>query len=352
MLPHTEDALSKIYDASKHMLEIVNDVFDISKIEAGKMTLVNKEYDTEQLISYLAQLHMLYAGQKNVNFRLNIDENLPATLIGDALRLRQILSNLLTNAFKYTESGEVVLSLHCEKRENEQVMLVASVKDTGKGMTEAQIHTLKGEYVRLHEQEMPYVSGTGLGIPIVYQLTQFLGAQFDLVSTPGKGTKATVHLPQAVSGTAVLGHELADKIQSFKTRSSVLNPTEDVQQFPQGRVLVVDDIEINLFVAEAMLESFGLTVECCESGQEAIDYCKSGKKYDIIFMDHMMPDLDGIETTKILRAMGYHHPIVALTANAIKGQPEMFIASGFSGFMTKPIDVAILHSYVIRFVSL
>jgi signal transduction histidine kinase/HAMP domain-containing protein len=353
MPPHLEEAFVKIYDSSKMLLNIVNDVLDFSKIESGKMLIIHNEYDVATLVSDAAQLHVLYSEHKSISFQMHVDENLPAKLVGDVLRLRQIITNLLTNAFKYTEEGTVSFSLKHEPDKDGFVALIISIKDTGMGMTAEQIEELRGEYVRLHEQEKPFVSGTGLGIPIVHSLAQIMGAQFDLNSEVGKGTHATIRIPQEVCGEGVLGREFATSLQNFESRAWLFAKDFEFEPepMPYGSVLVVDDVDTNLYVAEAMLESFGLKIELCERGQEAIDKIKQGKTYDIIFMDHMMPDMDGIETTQTLRLMGYNYPIVALTANALKGQAEMFMQNGFSGFMSKPMDIKLLNSHLVRFVK-
>jgi len=352
MPPHTEDAFVKIYDSSKTLLNIVNDILDFSKIESGKMTLVNSEYEVTSLMGDVAQLCLIYLEHKDISFQMYIDENLPVKLIGDVLRIRQIITNMLTNAFKYTESGTVTLSLQCEKEHDGYVPLVISIRDTGNGMTTEQINSIKGEYVRLHEQDNPYTIGTGLGIPIVYSLVQMMNAQLELNSDIGKGTHAIIRIPQKVSGTELVGPELARSLQDFK--SGTRRDHKDLEFIPDqmtGCVLVVDDVDINLYIVEATLEAFGLTVELSKNGQDAIDKIRQGKVYDVIFMDHMMPGMDGIEATKILRDMGYEHPIVALTANALKGQAEMFMNNGFSGFMAKPIDIKLLNSYLVRFIK-
>ena len=354
MPPHTEEAFAKIYDSSKMLLHIVNDILDFSKIESGKMPLISEEYDVASLVSDVAQLHLVYLENKDVSFKMYVDENLPAKLIGDVLRIRQVINNLLTNAFKYTQSGTVTLSLECEMGgEGGQMLLAVFIQDTGMGMSAEQLDSIKDEYVRLYEHEKSFVSGTGLGLPIVQSLAQMMGAQLDIKSELGKGTSAAIHIPQKVSGTQLLGQELAESLQNFE--GGVWSGPKEFEFVPEpmpyGKVLVVDDSATNLYVAETMLESFELSIELCESGQEAIDKVEQGNVYDIIFMDHMMPDMDGIEATKILRDMGYYYPIVALTANAIKGQAEMFIENGFSGFISKPIDIKLLNSYLIRFIK-
>jgi len=352
MSPQIEEALSQIYNSSKTLLSIVNDILDFSKIESGEMQISNNEYESISLIIDATQLHLVFLENENVQFKMRIDENLPTKLIGDNLRIRQIINNLLTNAFKYTDSGTVALYLKCERENDDNVILVITIQDTGNGMSAEQIDAIKNEYVRLPEHEYAHTGGTGLGIPIVYSLAQLMNASVDFQSEVGKGTTITIRIPQTTVGTEVFGPELTSALQEFKSGTfSFAKDFELVPEpIPNGRVLVVDDVPTNLYIAEAMLDMFELNVELCESGQAAIDKVKEGKTYDIIFMDHMMPELDGIETTKALREMGYIHPIVALTANAIKGQSEVFLQNGFSGFMSKPIDIKILNSYLMRFI--
>jgi CheY-like chemotaxis protein/anti-sigma regulatory factor (Ser/Thr protein kinase) len=348
--PHLVDPFAKIYTSSKSLLAIVNDILDLSKVESGKMTLSNDCYALTSLAGDVAQLHLVYAEQGDVSFNMHVDENLPLSLIGDVLRIRQVITNLLTNAFKYTISGTVTLSLSGTPLNNGQYMLHIRIEDTGLGMTDEQLHALKHEYTRFHEQQRPFTEGTGLGIPIVYSLAQLMDAQFELTSEQGQGTVATISIPQDVADATILGEELAYQLANFEIGS--WHATRELDFKPQamaGRVLVVDDVDTNLYVAEAMLESFGLTIELADSGEEALK--KAQKGYDIIFMDHMMPGMDGLQATAALRARGYNAPIVALTANAVKGQAEMFLSAGFDDFLAKPIDFNLLSACLHRFLK-
>ncbi|MCL1883124.1 MAG: response regulator [Defluviitaleaceae bacterium] len=357
MPPHIEESFSKIYDSSKSLLHIVNDILDFSKIEAGKMTLHEKEYNVANLLSDVSYLHLIYLENSDISFAMHVDSTLPAKMVGDVLRIKQIINNLLTNAFKYTEVGSISMSFsHETNHEEGYTMFLISIEDTGMGMLERQIaefHASDNDYLRLYEEEKPFVSGTGLGIPIVFSMVQMMNAEIDFKSEVGKGTLVTVSIPQKIEGDEVLGEELAVKLQNFEsvTWSDASNFEFVAEQMPYGKVLVVDDVEMNLYVAEAMLGYFGLDIELVESGEAAIEKISQGETYDIIFLDHMMPGMDGIEVAEKLREMGYAHPIVALTANAIKGQAEMFIDNGFSGFMSKPIDIKILNSYLVRFIK-
>jgi|GEM_PF-5692756 len=346
--PGIEEAFVKIYESSKTLLNIVNGILDFSKIEAGKMPLSNSEYDVASLVNDAAQLQLPFLEHKDILFKLQVNPTTPTKLEGDALRIRQIISNLLSNAFKYTDEGEVEMSL-----EYIDGSLTVSIKDTGTGLSDTQLKEVKNEYVRLPKHENSFVNGTGLGLSIVSSLVQMMDGKLEFISCVGKGTTAIVKIPQKALGSEVLGEDVVSNLQRFEFGAwSTSKELEFVPEpMPYGKVLVVDDIDTNLYVAEAMLEAFDISVDLCESAQEAIDKIKQGKTYDVIFMDHMMPKIDGVEATKTLRDMGYNLPIVVLTANVIKGQAEFFMENGFSGFMAKPIDIKLLSSYLVRFVK-
>jgi len=350
---NVEESFSKIYSSGKLLLGIINDILDFSKIEGGKMLVASSEYDVASLINNAANLHYAYLGDKNIKFSLHVDENIPAHLIGDTLRIEQIIINVLSNAFKYTDSGSVDLSLACRPLDDEHITLIIAISDTGLGMTEEQIAVLFDDYTRFHEHKNSSVSGTGLGMPIVANLVEMMGADIEVKSQVEVGTSVTVNIPQKIASQEVLGQEAADKLQQFEIYS---DQNEKRRKFtpdpmPYGNILVVDDIDANLYVAQGLLAFYGLNVETCKSGQEAIDKVKSGKVYDIIFMDHMMPGIDGPEAMRILRDMGYDQPIVILTANALAGQEEEYIKSGFDSFLSKPIMTDKLNSVLLKYVK-
>jgi len=351
--PATEEAFAKIHNSADTLLGIVNDILDLSKIEAGKLSLVNEKYEVANLIGGIVQLHLIYVGNKKVEFSARVDERIPAILIGDELRIKQILNNLLSNAFKYTELGSVELSLQCLENDFEdRVTLEIGVHDTGMGMNRKQMDTLYDEYTRFHEQRTRSAGGTGLGMSIVYSLVQMMDGKINVESKTGKGTSVVVHIPQKTTGAQALGEEAARNLQQFKgsSVSTAKNFKFTPEPMPYGRVLVVDDVEANLYVARGLLLFYDLKIETCESGYEAIEKVRQGNVYDIIFMDQMMPKLDGVETTQTLRTMGYARPIVALTANALIGQAEEFLKKGFDGFISKPIQTMHLNTILVKFI--
>jgi len=347
----TEEAFAKIYSSGSTLLGIVNDILDLSKIEAGKMTLVDDKYEIASLISDVAQLNLVYLGSKKIDFTVEVDENIPAYLIGDELRMKQVLNNLLSNAFKYTEDGAVALIIYSVPSDTEgYVNLLVTIRDTGRGMSSEQVEALFSEYSRFHEKEARYVKGTGLGMSIADSLLRLMGARMNIESEVGKGTEITLLIPQITAGSEVLGAETAKSIGSFSkaARSKKLSFVPD--PMPYGKVLVVDDVDTNLYVARGLLKLYKLQIDTCDSGYGAIERVRNGAEYDIIFMDQMMPELTGMETVQILRQMGYINPIVALTANALVGQAEEFLRNGFNGFLSKPIQTVHLNGVLNKFI--
>jgi CheY-like chemotaxis protein/anti-sigma regulatory factor (Ser/Thr protein kinase) len=276
-----------------------------------------------------------------IKFIVQVDENMPHKVIGDELRIKQILNNLLSNAFKYTDEGEITLSAAFEPGDNDEtVKLVFQVSDTGQGMSKEQVDRIFDEYARFNMEENVSIQGTGLGMTITRRLVDMMDGDIFVASELNKGTTVTVRLPQKRCGLTVCGAEVAKHLRDFNfIETSISKKASFIyEQMPYGRVLVVDDVESNLFVARGMLVPYRLHVETAKSGLEAIGKIKKGKIYDMVLMDHMMPKMDGIEATENLRGLGYSQPIVALTANAITGQAEKFLALGFDGFISKPID--------------
>jgi len=350
----TEEAFQRIYNSSKLLLGIINDILDLSRVEAGKMEIVPDVYETASLIADVVQLNLMYIESKRIEFRLEVDENLPIYLIGDELRIKQILNNLLSNAFKYTAEGEISLSFGLADTQSvENAMLVVRVTDTGQGLDKEQISELFGtEYTRFNLEQNRMVEGSGLGMVIAHSLVKMMDGEIEVSSTPGVGSTFTVSVLQSVKGDEVLGIAGSQSLKNFEISRSYMKKIQqlDIIPMPYGRVLVVDDVETNLYVAEAFLEPYELAIEIAESGIEAINRIKAGEVYDIIFMDHMMPKMDGIEATKIIRDMGYNHPIVALTANATVGASQMFMNNGFSGFISKPLNLGQMDECLMKFI--
>ncbi|MCL2218781.1 MAG: transporter substrate-binding domain-containing protein [Chitinispirillia bacterium] len=350
-----QEGLDKIYTSCTLLLGIIDDILDFSKIEAGKLDIMPIEYKSANLINDAVQLNMIQIDNEPINFELEVDEHIPAKLIGDVLRIKQILNNLLSNAFKYTDSGTITLSVTAESvpdKEN-SIIFILSVRDTGHGMTKEQLSKMFDEYSRFNQKAGRAVNGTGLGLAITQRLVTLMGGEIHVESKLGKGTLFAVRLPQTTVDSEILGGEVADNLRQFRINySTSQNRSHQLVRdpMPYGSVLIVDDVDTNLYVAVGLMKLYRLQIDTAMSGREAIDKIKGGKVYDIVFMDHMMPEMDGIMTTKFLRKLGYTHPIVALTANAVTGQADIFLQNGFDEFISKPIDIRQMDSILNKLV--
>lgn len=344
-------ALRKIYNSSKSLLGIINDILDLSKIETGKLKLNPVEYNVPGFIHDTVQLNLVRLETKPVEFKLDIDGTLPSRLYGDELRIKQILNNLLSNAIKYTDTGFIKLSVR-HTFDDTDVVLLFTVEDSGQGIRPEDRQKLFSEYFHINTEANRTAEGTGLGLSITKRLVEMMDGSITVKSEFGEGSIFSVTIRQGALDCSPIGPELAESLSSF----SFIGDRQNAKNYltydlmPYGKVLIVDDVETNLFVAEGLMAPYKLNIETAFSGSAAIDKVKSGKEYDIIFMDHMMPLMDGIETTHKLRGMGYEGIIVALTANALAGNEEMFMNNGFDGFVAKPIDVRKLNDVLNRFI--
>jgi signal transduction histidine kinase/FixJ family two-component response regulator/HPt (histidine-containing phosphotransfer) domain-containing protein len=349
--PESINAISQIYTSGHGLLGIINDILDLSKIETGKLEILPVEYDLPSLIHDSVTLNITRIGSKPIEFKLDVSADVPSRIFGDELRLKQILNNLLSNAFKYTDEGQV--SMHVSHQDTKDgIHLIFAIADTGQGMKKEDAEALGNEFARFNMDANRATEGTGLGMSITKRLIRLMEGSLVIESEYGVGSTFTVTIPQKAVSDSRIGEELAAKLQNFTfSREKDAAKLQIVREYmPYGRVLVVDDVETNLYVAEGLLAPYGLKVETVTSGFATIDLVNDGNTYDIIFMDHMMPRMDGIETTEKLREAGYKAPIVALTANAIAGNDVMFKSKGFDDFISKPIDIrqmdAVLHHFV------
>jgi CheY-like chemotaxis protein/anti-sigma regulatory factor (Ser/Thr protein kinase)/HPt (histidine-containing phosphotransfer) domain-containing protein len=317
----------------------------------GKLELNPMDYDVASLINDAVQLNIVRIASKPIEFILNIDGNMPAKLCGDELRIKQILSNLLSNAIKYTEKGSVKLSVSHLLQDGD-VELRFAVEDTGQGIKPDDQKRLFAEFTRFNKESNRATEGTGLGLSIAKRLAEMMDGAIEVKSEYGKGSVFTVKLKQKIKEHGVIGEETADRLRNFTFAGGrqLKEIYVRVQPMPYGKVLVVDDVDTNLYVAAGLLAKYGLDIETANSGFGAIEKINAGKTYDVIFMDQMMPKMDGIETAEKLRALGYKGAIVALTANALAGNHEMFMQKGFDGFIPKPIDIRQLDAVLVRFV--
>jgi len=313
-----------VKQAGKNLLSIINDILDFSKIESGKLEIVPSYYLFSSLINDVVSIIKMKIADSGLHFDINIDNNIPNSLFGDETRIRQVLLNVLNNAVKYTKKGFISLSASGEIKEG-TVLLTMEVADSGIGIKPKDLKGLFDEFVQVDKG----FEGTGLGLAITKNLLTAMGGDISVKSEYGKGSTFTVKLPQKISSD-----ELFDSIKNDNLTIKF--------NAPNAKVLVVDDTDANLKVVKGLMQPYKMQVDLCTSGAEAIEMVKANS-YDILFMDHMMPEMDGVEATKLIRETHTNLPIIALTANAVSGVREMFLANGFNDFLSKPIDTVELN---------
>jgi PAS domain S-box-containing protein len=356
MSDHVRDNLVKISNAGNTLLSIVNDILDFSKIESGKLILSPIEYYTPSMLNDVITLVITHLEEKPVIFHLDINDDLPNKLYGDDLRVKQVLTNLLTNAVKYTQQGSITLKVRCT-RDGDSIWMDVAVIDTGMGIPKNDIKNLFLDYYQVVANSTRNIEGTGLGLPITKRLVEMMGGEMRLESEYGKGSTFGFRIKQGFIDDSVLGADVSEKLRTFCYSDEKRIVTRKLVRanLSYARVLVVDDMQTNLDVAAGILRKYQMQVDCVNNGQAAIDQINRGKPvYNAIFMDHMMPGMDGIETADRIRALNTEYakkiPIIALTANAIQGTDRMFFEHDFQAFVTKPIDImemdAVLRKWV------
>jgi signal transduction histidine kinase/CheY-like chemotaxis protein/HPt (histidine-containing phosphotransfer) domain-containing protein len=352
-----EENLGKIYNSGVTLLGLINDILDLSKIESGKFEIIPVEYDTPSLINDTVTLNRVHVGSKPIAFHLHVDEKMPGMLRGDDLRVKQIFNNILSNAFKYTRSGSVDWTVSCE-RDGDSFWLTSVVKDTGIGIKPEDMKKLFSDYNQVDTKSNRKIEGTGLGLAITKRMVGMMDGSIQVESEYGRGTIFTVRIRQGFVSDSPLGAEVARKLMEDRYSDHKRDRSARLVRapLPYAKVLVVDDVLVNLDVARGLMKPYGMKVDCVTSGPEAIDLIRGAKeKYNAIFMDHMMPGMDGLEAVRIIREeIGTDYaknvPIIALTANAIVGNNEMFLSRGFQAFLSKPIDIMALDAAINRWV--
>lgn len=312
------------------LLNIINDILDVSRLDSGKLSLVDVNFNLMQTVDHVSSLFRGMAESKGLKYRFSSSGNLDVCLRGDDIRLRQILMNILGNAVKFTDSGFVRLAVDVDERE-----IVFTVADTGVGIKPEDMGKIFEYFSQTDIHKNRNIQGSGLGLPICKNLVELMGGRISVESEYGKGSTVTVRIPKVPGDHAAL---------------EISPPEEYAVQAPDAKVLVVDDVDVNLYVAEAILREHGIRPVLALSGEEAITLAKE-TDFDLIFMDHMMPGLDGIETAKAIRALGgvyTHAPIVVLTANVVAEARAQFEAAGMDDFLSKPIEASKLNGILER----
>jgi signal transduction histidine kinase/CheY-like chemotaxis protein len=332
-----KEEVKDIVMASDNLLEIVNGILDISKIEANRLEIVDNEYSTEKLLKELVSLCKGRLAEKPIEFKTKFDPTIPKVLYGDASRIKQICVNILTNAIKYTRDGAIEFRVDSVIK-NDMCRLIISVEDTGIGIKEENISKLFNRFERLDLKDNITIEGTGLGLAITKKLVDLMGGTIVVQSVYGKGSKFTVSIDQLIVNNPTLKLDETQVIQKLIVFDK--------------KVLLVDDNKINLKVAEKLLSGYGIIPDSVDSGFKALEKIESGLTYDLILLDDMMPKLSGVETLKKLQEIkGFNTPVIALTANALTGEKEKYLDVGFNDYLAKPIDKQELSRVINKYLN-
>jgi len=352
-----EEKLDKVHTSGMTLLGIVNDILDLSKIESGRFEMHPAEYDTPSLINDIVSLNIMRISEKPITFKLYVDERLPVLIYGDDLRVKQIFNNLLSNAFKYTNSGTVEWSVTFET-DGYNIWLISYVKDSGIGIKKEDIRKLFRDYSQVDAETNRKAEGTGLGLAITKRLIEMMNGIITVESEYGKGSTFKVRLRQKFVSDVPIGRATADNLMGSRFTSLKRLRSANIIRIDlsYANILLVDDVQTNLDVIKGMLKPYKARIDCAMSGYQALEMLRAGKlRYDAIFMDHMMPGMDGIETTRIIReeiesGSAKKIPIIALTANALSGNEKIFLDNGFQAYISKPIDMMRLDSVLRQWV--
>jgi CheY-like chemotaxis protein len=350
-------------------MELINDVLDITNVEAGVLKLMPVQYDVASLLNDIITINIIRIGERPITFRLDISEEVPCSLYGDDLRVKQILNNLLSNAFKYTKEGTVTLSVKCRPEDAQEsarpadspapqpVWISFSISDTGMGIRKEDIAKLFSDYNQVDTRANREIEGSGFGLSITKKFVELMGGEISVESEYGKGSTFHTRIPQGFVTDQAMGRETAERLCGLHYSDGMKQKQRKLTRpdLSYARVLVVDDFQTNLDVAAGMLRKYKMQVDCVTSGRESVDLIAAGKPvYDAIYMDHMMPGIDGMKAKKMIRALdtvySYNIPIIALTANVVAGNEQIFLDNGFDAYLPKPFNVMSLDSIIQRWV--
>lgn len=337
-----------IQSAGQSLLSIINDILDISKIESRKMEILTIRYQLFSVLNDCYNLTKIKLQNKPVSFIMQINEKLPSWLYGDEVRIRQIINNFLSNAVKYTKEGNITFELDFEEKTDEQILLVITVRDTGIGIKEEDLGKLFESFTRIEEKRNRNIEGTGLGLNLTKNLVNLMGGEVFAESTYGKGSCFTAKIPQKIADAKPMG-DFGKSYQQYLSTSD-----DDKLSFlaPDAKILVVDDVTMNLKVVEGLLKATKIQIDTAVSGSECLE-CVKTTPYQMIFLDHMMPEMDGLETLEHMKNLADNPnaqtPVIMLTANAIVGAKEEYIEAGFTDYLTKPIRETELLEIILKY---
>ncbi len=349
---HIINYANTIKSAGNSLLSLINDILDFSKIESGKMQIVPAEYDFGEFLNDVVNVIKVRIDEKGLELKLDIDPEIPRGLFGDEVRLKQIVTNILSNAAKYTEKGTVTLKVTLDKvaSDDYRAIIAFSVKDTGVGIRKEDLEKLFKEFERIDEKKNRKIEGTGLGMAISKNLLDMMGSELKVESEFGQGSEFSFTLRQGIKNSESIGditelfNDLARKQNNYVPQFTAEN----------ARILVVDDLTVNLVVFKELLKKTKITVDTASSGKDGVDLTKINK-YDMIFLDHLMPEMDGIETLGAIRGneanLNRETVAVCLTANAVTGAKDFYIENGFNDYLTKPINADQLEKMIYEYLS-
>ncbi|MBO4396208.1 MAG: response regulator [Eubacterium sp.] len=340
-----------IETAGRTLLGLVNDILDFSKIEAGKMEIIPVEYDVASVLNDLVNMTQIRIEEKGLILNLDFNPKLPNLMFGDEVRVKQIITNILTNAVKYTERGSVTFGMTYVKDpiDQDSIIMIAEVRDTGIGIKKEDMDKLFSRFDRIEEERNRNIEGTGLGMTITKRLIDLMGGTMEVESEYGKGSMFRVSIKQKV----VDWNPIGDYEEAYRKHVEERDRYQQIFTAPDAKVLIVDDTQMNLMVFKSLLKSTEVQIDTAKSGDEGLKLMKE-KAYDVIFLDHMMPGKDGIQTLKELHESGegpnMDVPVICLTANAISGAREMYIKAGFDNYLSKPIDSSRLEEMMVEYI--
>lgn len=338
-LKETKEYAEDIVEASKQLLETVNGILDISKIEANKVEIIPKNYNPREIFDGLRKLVLPRIKEKPIEFKMSFSPDLPGTLRGDVSKIKQVILNVLTNAAKYTDKGEIIFNVNCINRLDKNICLMyISVKDTGRGIKKDKLETIFGKFERIDEDKNTTTEGTGLGLAITKSLVDLMGGRITVFSKYGEGSTFRIYLEQEIINMEVPKTEELEKEIIY-------------QQYNGKKILIVDDSKINLKVAQTLMKPYNFEIDTAISGEEALEKANN-KQYDLIFMDIMMPKMNGVETLyKLKENEDFITPVIALTADAIEGTDEKYLNIGFNSYLSKPIDRKLLNKVINKYLG-
>ncbi len=327
-----KEDLEDVIAASRTLLEIVGNIMDINKIESDKLEIIETSYNYRKEANMLAKVNATRIGDKQIELKTNIAEDIPYQLLGDRVHIKQVINNLLSNAIKYTESGTIEFTTKCINKDK-NCLLIISVKDTGRGIKAEDINKLFTKFERLDIERSSTAEGTGLGLAITKKLVEMMGGKINVQSSYGKGSLFIVQIPQKI-----------DLETKPLTDTQIINSAEIMQRinnsdYSNRRILIVDDNKLNIKVAKRALESFNFQIDECENGQECLNKIVLGQEYDVILMDIMMPIMSGERALRELKKNpNFNTPVIALTADAISGSEKKYLEEGFADYIAKPFS--------------